>query len=78
MYVYCVYSVMYVYCVYSVMYVYCVYSVMYVYCVYSVMYVYCVYSVMPKSPNQLLNGLKGAETIIVLIVFNGVLGQLRM
>jgi hypothetical protein len=50
----------------------------YVYCVYSVMYVYCVYSVMPKSPNQLLNGLKGAETIIVLIVFNGVLGQLRM
>ena len=38
--------------------------------------VYCAYSAMPKSPNQLLNCLKRAETIIALIIFNGVLGQL--
>jgi len=37
------------------------------------MYVYCVYPAMLKSRKQLPNCLKRAETIIVLIVFNGVL-----
>jgi hypothetical protein len=37
------------------------------------MYVYCVYPAMPKSPKQLPNCLKIAETSVVLIVFNGVL-----
>ena len=37
------------------------------------MYVYCIYSSLSKSPKQLQNCLKIAETIIVLIVFNGVI-----
>jgi hypothetical protein len=36
------------------------------------MYVYDVYPAMPKSPKQLPNCMKRAETILVLIVFNGV------
>ena len=37
------------------------------------MYVYCFYSSLSKSPKQQQNCLKKAETIIVLIVFNGVI-----
>ena len=36
------------------------------------MYIYCVYPAISKSPKQLLNFLKIAETSVVLIVFNGV------
>jgi hypothetical protein len=37
------------------------------------MYVYCVYPAISKSPKQLPNCLKIAETRVVLIVFNGVI-----
>ena len=37
------------------------------------MYVYCIYFSLSKSPKQLQNCLKIAETIIVLIVFNDVI-----
>ena len=37
------------------------------------MYIYCVYLVMLKSLKQLPNCLERAESIVVLIVFNGVL-----
>ena len=37
------------------------------------MYIYCVYPVISKSPKQLTNCLKIAETSVILIVFNGVI-----
>ena len=37
------------------------------------MYIYCVYPGLSKSPKQLPNCLKIAETSIVLILFNGVI-----
>ena len=36
------------------------------------MYVYCFYSSMTKMFKQLSNSLKRAETIVTLIVFNGI------
>ena len=36
-------------------------------------HVYCVYPAIPKSPKQLPNSLKIAETSVVLTVFNGVI-----
>ena len=41
------------------------------------MYIYCVYPAISKNPKQLLHCLKRAETIIFLIVFNGVLCDLH-
>ena len=42
------------------------------------MYVYCVYLTMPKKVQiQIQNYLKRAETIVVLIVFNGVPSDVR-
>ena len=41
------------------------------------MTVYCVYSAISKSPKQLPNFLKIAETSVVLIVFNGVVCDVR-
>jgi hypothetical protein len=35
------------------------------------MHIYCVYPIMSKSPKQLQNYLKRAETRIVLIIVNG-------
>jgi len=40
-------------------------------------YVYCIYRVMSKSPKQLSNCLKRAETSVVLIVFDYVLCEVR-
>jgi hypothetical protein len=37
------------------------------------MHVYCVYPAISKSPKQLPNCLKIAETNVVLIIFNGVI-----
>ena len=41
------------------------------------MYVYCVYPVMLNSPKQLPNCVKRAETSVVVIVFYGVLYEVR-
>ena len=41
------------------------------------MYVYCVYPAISKSPKQLPNCLKIAETSVVLIVFIGVICDKR-
>ena len=41
------------------------------------MYVYCVYPAMSKSPKQLSNCLLRAEVGVVLIVFDGVLCDVR-
>jgi hypothetical protein len=69
------------------MYIYCVYiywqctDIVFIFtdnvqilCLYLLtMYIYCVYLVMLKSLKQLPNCLERAESIVVLIVFNGVL-----
>jgi hypothetical protein len=69
------------------MYIYCVYiywqctAIVFIFtdnvqilCLYLLtMYIYCVYLVMLKSLKQLPNCLERAESIVVLIVFNGVL-----
>ena len=41
------------------------------------MYVYCFYSAISKSPKHLSNCLKIIETSVVLIVFNGVICDVR-
>jgi hypothetical protein len=41
------------------------------------LYVYCIYRVMSKAPKQLSNCLKRAESHVVLIVFDGVLCEVR-
>ena len=69
---------MYIYCVY--IYWQCTYIVfiftdnVQILCLYLLtMYIYCVYLLMLKSLKQLPNCLERAESIVVLIVFNGVL-----
>jgi len=42
------------------------------------MYAYCVYPAMSKSPNLRPNCLKIAETSAIIIVFNGVLFEIRV
>jgi hypothetical protein len=41
------------------------------------MYVYCVYHAISKSSKPLPNYLKITETIVILIVFNGVICDVR-
>ena len=42
------------------------------------MLVYCIYPVISKSPKQLPNRLKRAETCVILIVFVDVLCEVRV
>jgi len=44
---------------------------------YIYIYIYCVYSAMSESPKQLPNCMEIAETSVVLIIFKGVLCEVR-